>query len=197
MSHNYAVPHDIINNTTNNFFSSAVFNGTSSSATYRSPTTAEGKQPYFYYMGVAGINSENAEVQYIVDTGNAVSISWAEIGIFRGDFTLGGGASLTRLGYTDISTQIFSVGTGIANRKKINVALDQPIKVGDQLWVAVGLSASTMGQFHGYGRADEIQSGVFQTITTGGRPSTLSVPVTTTVVTNPAFYGHYVNLNLI
>lgn len=197
MSHNYAVPHDIVNNTTNTLFPTAVFNGTTSSTTYRSPTTADGKQPYFYYMGIAGINSENAEVQYIVDTGNAVSISWAEIGIFRGDFTLGGGASLTRLGYTDISTQIFSVGTGIANRKKINVALDQSIKVGDQLWVAVGLSASTMGQFHGYGRADEIQSGVFQTITTGGRPSTLSVPVTTTVVTNPAFYGHYVNLNLI
>jgi len=197
MSHNYAVPHDIVNNTTNALFPTAVFNGTTSSTTYRSPTTADGKQPYFYYMGIAGINSENAEVQYIVDAGLALTISWAEVGIFRGDFTLGGGASLTRLGYTDISAQVYGVGTGIANRKKVNVALDQSIKVGDPIWVAVGMSASTMCQFHGYGRADEIQSGVFQTITTGGRPSTLSVPVTTTVVTNPAFYGHYVNLNLI
>ena len=197
MSHNYAVPFDNVNNTTNIFFSSAVFNGTSSSVTYRSPTTADGKQPYFYYMGIAGMNSENAEVQYIVDTGTAVSISWAEVGIFRGDFTLGGGASLTRLGYTDISAQVYGVGTGIANRKKVNVTVDPPIKVGDQLWVAVGMSASTMCQFHGYARPDETRSGVFQTIVAGGRPSTLSVPVTTTVVTDPAFYGHYVNLNLI
>lgn len=96
--------------------------------------------------------------------------TWAEIGVFTGEVEPNGNAELTRVGSTDISG-VFNT-TGI---KIVNIPLSG-VSVGDGLWLAWGnRSITTLYELRAM-IADDIQSGVYQSII--GRISTLSSPVT-------------------
>jgi hypothetical protein len=125
---------------------------------------------YFEYMGVAADPYTSCSVLANVTTA-AVTITWAEVAIFKGTPPLNGTASLSRLGFTSVAATYNS--TGIKS-----TAVTATVAPGDQLWAAIGSSATTPFQVRGM-LADNIQTGVFQTGTT--RPSTAAVPFTTTI----------------
>ncbi|MDB5254176.1 MAG: hypothetical protein JWL80_242 [Parcubacteria group bacterium] len=125
---------------------------------------------YFQYMGVAGKPYTSCSVLQNVTT-LAATITWAEVGVFKGTPVLNGAASLTRLGFTSVAATYNTLG-----RK--STAVTVAAAAGDQLWVAFGSSATTPFQVRGM-LADDLQSGVFQTGTV--RPSLAALPFATTL----------------
>lgn len=125
---------------------------------------------YFEYMGVAPKAYTSCSVLANVTTA-AVTITWAEVGIFKGTPPLNGTASLTRLGSTSVAATFNSTG-----RK--STAVTVTTAPGDNLWVAFGASATTPFQIRGQ-LADDLQSGVFQTGAV--QPSVAGTPFTTTL----------------
>lgn len=126
---------------------------------------------YFEYIGsTSKIYTSCSLIQNV--TTAAATITWAEVGIFKGVPVLNGSASLTRLGFTSVATTYNSTG-----RKVTAVSLSGQ-SIGDNLWVAFGSSATTPFQVRGM-LADDMQSGVFQDASV--RPSTAASPQTTTL----------------
>jgi hypothetical protein len=125
---------------------------------------------YFEYMGVAAKPYTSCSVLANVTTA-AVTITWAEVAIFKGTPPLNTTASLTRLGSTSVAATYNSTG-----RK--STAVTATVAAGDPLWVALGSSATTPFQVRGM-LADDIQSGVFQTGAV--QPSAAGTPYTTTL----------------
>jgi hypothetical protein len=125
---------------------------------------------YFEYMGVAPKAYTSCSVLANVTTA-AVTITWAEVAVFKGTPPLFTTASLTRLGSASVSATFNS--TGIKS-----TAVTVATTPGDPLWVAFGSSATTPFQIRGV-LADNLQSGVFQTGTV--QPSAASTPFTTTL----------------
>lgn len=122
------------------------------------------------YLGRMGKAKTTCDVLVNVTTAVATSIIWAEIAIFKGVPVLNGNASLSRVGFADVTGTFNSTGI-----KKTTVALSG-VSAGDDLWVAYGSQATTPFQLRGM-LADNIQSGVFQTY--AGRPSTAAIPQAT------------------
>lgn len=117
-----------------------------SSASYITPTTM--KNPHFFYMGTASIGAKTAEVLFQHDSNAIAGGAYAHIGIFRGKFTLGGDAVLTRIGLVEITNYLGAPSnTTIGVHKTLNFVLDELIVPGDQLWIGIGISASTQPRF--------------------------------------------------
>jgi hypothetical protein len=127
----------------------------------------------FLYIGKATTALTTFELLCRVATA-AATITWAEVGIFTGDFPeTRAGTSLSRRGYVDVSAIFNSTGL-----KAVTITASG-ITAGDDLWLAYGSSATTPFQLRG-GLADEIQTGAFQSAS--GRPSTFAVPTTPGIV---------------
>lgn len=109
---------------------------------------------YFQYLGRVNYAVTSADVVCRVTT-QAATITWAEIGIFKGASVANGTATLTRLGFTDVAATFNSTGI-----KKTTVALTGAA-AGDELWVAYGSQATTPYVLRGM-VADDIQSGILQ-----------------------------------
>jgi len=84
------------------------------------------------------------------------TIVWAEVGVFKGAFTVGAAPTLTRLGFTDVSSTFNSTGV-----KSTTISLSG-VSVGDELWFAYGSDTSLLGDNLAIraGLADNIESGV-------------------------------------
>lgn len=154
------------------FYASPV-TGLASTAAVTAETTNTSR---FLYLGRAKRAIASVQVRYRVTT-LAATITWAEMGIFTSTTppSYGGTASLSRVGFTDISGVITSTGL---KSTTVNVS---GVNVGDYIWVAWGCQATTMPVYRA-GIADDLQSGGFQTF--AGRISTMAVPTTTALAAN-------------
>lgn len=162
--------------------------GSDDATTNRTGTTDDYKQTYFVYMGMAGIPSKNALVNFSLDTTAITGQSWAEIGIFRGNFALGGTASLVRLGVTDVQDQLSYVSINtLQGSKNIPISLNPSVRPGDNLWIGYGISASTMPILHSSPHVNPAFPGTIQTVSPSTRPSQLTGPFGTTGLTNSGF----------
>jgi hypothetical protein len=126
---------------------------------------------YFVYLGRVMTAITTIDVLTRVTT-LAATITWAEVGVFKGAPVVNGNASLTRLGFTNVAATFNSTGI-----KKTTVSLSE-VTPGDELWLAFGSQATTPFQLRG-GLADDIQAGWYQTF--AGRISTMSIPSTCTL----------------
>jgi hypothetical protein len=130
----------------------------------------------FLYLGRVKRAITSVQVRYRVTT-LAATITWAEMGIFTSTTppNYGSTASLSRVGFTDISGTITTTGL---KSTTVNVS---GVNVGDHLWVAWGCQATTLPVYRA-ALADDLQSGGFQTF--AGRISTMAVPTTTALASN-------------
>lgn len=122
------------------------------------------------FLGISPKNGTFVDVLSQVGTA-AATITWAEVGIFKGDLILNGNANLTRLGFTDVSGSFNTTGRKVT---RVNCT----VQIGDVLWVAYGSQATTPYQVRG-ALADDLQTGAFQTI--AGRISTVASPTNWTL----------------
>lgn len=123
------------------------------------------------YLGKADRDFSSVKVLYRVNIA-AVTITWAEIAIATGAFTLGGNASLTLAGTaSNVAAVINSTGL-----KTTTVSASG--KVGDDLWILYGNQASTIAQFQ-CGLANANQDGWQQTAAV--RPSSMAAPTSFTL----------------
>lgn len=144
---------------------------------------------YAEYLGVASYAANSVKIQLRVVAACA-TITFAEIGIFKGDVVHNGNPTLSRLGVTDVAG-IFNT-TGLKN---VTVNCSPGIQVGDPLWVVFGTQATTMNTFRGH-LADDLQSGIFATLAATARPSTLASPTTWTLASAtqvPAWITAFLN----
>lgn len=127
-----------------------------------------------WFVHVGRIVSEITTLDMMFNVTTAItSAIWAEVGVFKGVVNYNGNASLSRVGFTDVSTVINSTGI-----KKVTVALSG-ITAGDDLWLAIGNQNSGTTPIVRSTVADELGQGVFQTLV--GRISTAAIPVMTTI----------------
>lgn len=165
----------------------------------RTSTGNDGKNTVFVYVGTSGIPAKNASIRFLMQ-GTTISgaISWAEMGIFRGTFSLLGNASLTKLGVASIEPLLYSsnafqggAGSAAGDAKSINISLDPPIRPGDDIWYGYGISAGTMPNFvrtlNPGGSQNDISTGIVQLMVPATKPSNLTGPFTTTGVTANSF----------
>ncbi len=125
----------------------------------------------FQYIGVAPKAYTTCKV--LSFQSQALSgVTWSEIAIFKGAVVLNGNASLTLLGYADISAYSGS------NVKRLTTVTVSGTAAGDQLWVAFGSSATGTYQVRG-ALLDDIQGGTVQTAAV--RPSAAGSPQATTI----------------
>ena len=174
--------HTIVNNYTGYLV------GSDSSTNNRNGNTLEYKQTYFVYMGMAGIPSDKAIINFAHDATSITGASWAEIGIFRGNFALGGTASLTNLGATGIEEYLINSGTATVGGsiKNVAVTMNPAVRQGDHIWVGYGISASTMPSLHTSPHTNPAFPGTVQMVS-NVMPSNLTGPFATTGLTNSAF----------
>lgn len=145
---------------------------------------------YAQLLGVASVASNSVKLQLRVAV-KCATITFAEIGIFKGSVNHGGNPTLTRLGVADVSA-VFGGSTGIKN---VTVNCSSGIQPGDTLWVVFGTQATTMNTFRGH-LADDLQSGIFATLAATARPSTVTSPTTWTLASAtqvPAWVTAYLN----
>lgn len=129
---------------------------------------------YAFCVGVSPKTSSSININYRVGTAAVGAATWGEVGIFKGDLNLNGSATLTRLGFTDVSGVVNSTGI-----KNTNVALSTAVQPGDKVWLAFGGQfATTQWQSRG-GLANDIQDGSYQSI--AGRISTIASPTAWTL----------------
>jgi hypothetical protein len=121
---------------------------------------------YAVYIGRAPRALTSVGLRYRVTTG-AATITWAELAIAKGAVNVGGGPTLTVVGYADVSGTV--TGTGQFTTA-VNVSPGQSINEGDDLWALYGNNASTVTVLRAQSIADDLQSGVFAYLST--RPST-------------------------
>lgn len=92
---------------------------------------------YIVYLGRATSEYTSANLRYRVTTA-AVTISWAEVAIYRGEHRLRADDRMDLLGYTDVSAVVNSTGL-----KTTSVAISG-CSVGAHLWAAIGNKATTV-----------------------------------------------------
>lgn len=119
------------------------------------------------YLGRCGKNSSRVDLIYRMTTALGATIAYAEAAIFKGNVNLNGNPTLTRLGFTDISGT--PNGVSVQN---VSVNLTTAAQPGDDLWVVFGFSTSGTAAALRAGLADDIQSGVWASLS--GRPSTIA-----------------------
>jgi len=117
------------------------------------------------YMGRLQTAASSVSVRLRMTTGSA-TITWAEVAIAKGPVVAGAGTNLTRLGFTDASAIMNSVGL-----KTVTVALTGAA-VGDDIWVLIGNAATTLGVVRAQSIADDIQTG--SQVAANVRPSTMA-----------------------
>lgn len=133
-----------------------------------------------HYMGMCPQACSSVNLLVNVTTAYAAGgagTPWAEIAIYKGTPTLNGNVpDLTRLGWADVSAVYNSTG-----RKNTVINLATPAVPGDTLFVVSGCAVGLGGTVHQLrgGLADDIQTGMFQTIT--ARPSTTAGPTASTL----------------
>ena len=136
-----------------------------------SATALTSGQTHFLYLGAVVSKVENLQFRCDV-TVAGVAMTWAEVAVFTGDFVLGAGTLLTRLGFADVRTVFNSVG-----RKTINIPLTGMV-AGTSLWLAYGSQATTT-RFQLRGTlADDLQTGVIQIATVRPSLAIVQQPVT-------------------
>lgn len=101
-----------------------------------------------------------------------VTITWAEVAVFKGPIVPLSNPSLTRVGFGDVSAVFNTTG-----RKQGNITV-AGVNPGDDLWLAYGSQATTPFQLRGM-LADDLQSGVF--CTAAVRPSLAAAPQVVTL----------------
>ncbi len=121
---------------------------------------------YAVYLGRAPRALTSLSLRYRVTTG-AATITWAELAIAKGAVNIGGGPTLTVVGYADVSGVV--TGTGQFTTA-VNVSAGQTINEGDDVWALYGNNASTVTVLRAQSIADDLQAGVFAYLST--RPST-------------------------
>jgi hypothetical protein len=137
---------------------------------------------FLCYMGTAPKASSSVSIRYNVTTG-AATITWAEMGVFKGLPLLGSNPTLTRLGSADISGTITATG-----RKNTTVSLSTNISVGDEIWVGIGNQASTAAVLRAFSLAEDLQIGL--NVSGAVRISTVASPTAWTIDTAvPAWFA--------
>lgn len=121
---------------------------------------------YAVYVGKAPRAITSANVRYRVTT-QAATVTWAEIALATGSINVGGNPTLTVRGYADVSAVVTSTGLKTTS---VSVSAGQAINEGDDLWAIYGNAATTVAVLRAQSIADDIQVGVFATLST--RPST-------------------------
>lgn len=111
-----------------------------------------------------------ATIRYRISTTSASGITWAEMAIYKGTPVVGGAATLSRLGYADISGQVNATGP-----YTIAVTISG-VSIGDDLWVVFGMAATTMGTATSC-VGDTVRGGFANEFT--GQPSATASPTTT------------------
>jgi hypothetical protein len=134
------------------------------SANLTALTTSTSNTTYAQYLGKIERPYTQMTLRYRVTTAVA-TITWAEVAIATGTFTIAGGATLTRRGYTDVSGINNSTG-----QKSVAVTISG-VKAGDDVWALYGAQATTM-HVHRGGLADDLQCGHYQELA-ATRPSTM------------------------
>lgn len=141
--------------------------------------TLTSNSSFAYYMGQAETSYSTITFKYRVTTA-AATITWAEVAVASSPaITIGGAASLTRLGYTDVAAIINSTG-----QKSTAVSVTGVVP-GMHLWALFGNQATTAAIVRG-ALADDLQSGFFQAlgatrISTMGAGTAFAVEGATTV----------------
>ncbi len=115
-------------------------------------TTPTSNQIIAQYLGVAPRALTSITVRVNVTTQVSASPTWAEIGIAKGTPTMGSGASLTRIGYTNVASTFNSTGLK-------DTAVTVTAAAGDHLWVLWGSQAATPYVLRGGGIGDALSTG--------------------------------------
>lgn len=119
-------------------------------------TLSLGTTTYCQYIGKATNSYTSMTLSYNLQTA-MVTPTWAEIAIYKGNFNIGTNASLTRCGYTDMSTGWLRTALNIGTL--INTT---GITAGDDLWLVYGNSAVTSVGLKSVGSPDDIGTGFIQ-----------------------------------
>lgn len=127
---------------------------------------------YFQYLGRMSKSLSSLTALFNVTTA-LITPTWAEVGFATGTPVHNGAATLTRVGYTDVSGTFASTGI-----KKTTVAVSG-VNPGSDLWIAYGDQASTLAILRAL-LADNLQSGYFQSY--AGRLSTMPGSTVCTLV---------------
>jgi hypothetical protein len=124
------------------------------------------------YLGRADRIYSSVKIQYqptILLTG---TVSWAELAIYKGTPVLSSPTTMTRLGFTDTSSIWNTGATGTAGNRTTTVTTTG-MNIGDDLYAVFSNSTTgTVTQLRA-GLADNLASGVYQTVS-NTRPSTNS-----------------------
>lgn len=124
-------------------------------ANLTSAKTITSGSSFALYMGKAPRSLTSVVMRSRVTTAMA-TITWGEVAIAKGAPVVGGNPSLTVVGWTDVSASFNSTGQ---KSTTINVAANQVINEGDDLWLLIGNAATTALQVRAQSIADDLQSG--------------------------------------
>jgi hypothetical protein len=130
-------------------------------------------QTALVYVGVAGRAASSVTLRYNV-TVAAVTITWAEIAIFKGIPLVAANPSLSLLGWADVAGVINTTG-----RKSTNITLLSNISIGDELWIGIGNQATTAVTIRAYSLVEDCQVGTVVMMV--ARPSTVASPSSWTI----------------
>jgi len=147
-------------------------------ASLGSTKTLTSTTSFAYYVGKAGpggIASIQVRVNVTTAYGADGATAWAEFAIATGAPVIGGNASLTTQGYTDVSATINSTG-----RKTITITVTGAVAEGDDVWIIFANKATTPAQLRADSIADDLTSG-YQAAATTTQPSTMGAGTTFTV----------------
>jgi hypothetical protein len=142
-----------------------------------STLTLTSNSGFFVYIGRIPKAITTIDIMYDITTALTSPI-WAEVAVFKGPVVYNGAASLSRLGFTNVVSIINSTGI-----KKTTISLTG-VSIGDDLWLAIGNQNTGTTPIMRATVADELQQGVYQTVT--GQLSTQATPVTTTLAAGNA-----------
>ena len=135
------------------------------------------------YLGRAERPYSSVKVQYRTTTALAATVAFAELGIYRGTPSPLTGSTMTRLGYTNISSSL----TSVAGIKTSTVPITGSIAMGDDLWAVFSNSGSSTVASLRAGLVDSGSAGWFQT-SASCQPSTNATITGTINSTTPMFW---------
>jgi len=152
------------------------------------PLTLTTGTDFAFYLGKADRAYNQVSVMYNVITALGVTITWAELAIYKGYPTIGSNTvTLTRCGFKDcnFSTAQSGFALGGVKNSAVNVSNISP---GDDLWAVFGSVTSGTNMIISSGIPDTIGAGVMRTATGSLRPSTNStITFTANTTTNTAW----------
>lgn len=128
---------------------------------------------FAFYLGKADRSYSQITILYIINTAVSGTISWAELGIYKGYPTIGTNLTLTRCGYKDCN---FTTGQSgfAATGTKISVVNVTNVFPGDELWAVFGSVYTGANAALVASTVDNIGAGFVQANTSSLRLSTNS-----------------------